>query len=142
MSTLGPLDHLARPPLPWRLCATLTECGKTLTELDPARVITADTLARRIRDLGKQRAAYTTCMTCADTAERWRSIDPEPLVVFLREAEAVQYRTRRNVARREALTAEVEAITALIAAHREEFDGYLADRSATVSLDTVRRARR
>ena len=142
MTPLGPLDHLARPPLPWRLRATLTECGRPLAELDPARVITAEILRRRVRDLGKQRAAYTTCMTCADTAQRWRSIDPDPLTLLLREAESVQYLSPRTADRRAALTVEIDAITALVAAHRAEFDDYLTGRAETVSLAARRRTRR
>jgi hypothetical protein len=141
VTALGPVDHLARPPLPWRHAADLTECGIPLANLDPTRVITAAALDRRIRDLGQQRTAYTTCMTCWSTAGRWRSGEPDPIQVIVREAQAVEY-PGRHPARRDALAAEVEAIVALVAAHREEFDGYLAGRSEAVSLADRRRRNR
>lgn len=160
MSTLGPLDHVARPALPWRTSADLTECGKEIARIEPARILTIEQLAARVADLGQKRAAYTTCMTCWETADRWGSRDPDPIKSVVREAEAVQHVSRyvpaslqhlkpshrervvRDVARRERLTADLEAIVALVAAHREEFDGYLSGRSEAVSLAERRSTRK
>lgn len=45
-------------------------------------------------------------------------------------------------ARRGRLAAELEALAALVEAHREEFDGYLAGLAATVKLADRRQLRR
>lgn len=158
--TLGPVDHIARPPLPWRTTPTLTECGKGLVTIDAARIITPAELTSRIGRLGQKRAAYTTCMTCWDSAERHRSGSPDPIELVIREAQAVQHsrsyppqllermkpgernRAIRDASRRERLSGELEAIAALVAAHRDEFDGYLVGRSEAVSLADRRAARR
>jgi len=90
MSALGPVDHVARPRLPWRSAPHLTECGKDLARFDLVRIITTNALIARIRDLGRQRAAYTTCMTCWGAARRHRSDRPDPLRVISRELEPLR----------------------------------------------------
>ena len=156
MTALGPLDHLSRPPLPWR-APHLTECGKPLEGIDASRIISRDELHKRVADIGQKRAAFSTCMTCWETANRW----PDgPATALYREV-GVVYRTppsrydyapsrdgeqRRSYdeakARRDRFAGELEAIQALIEAHREEFDGYLAGLGETVSLTDRRNARR
>lgn len=160
MSKLDPVDHVARPALPWRVQPDITECGKDLARLADDRIITPAELLRRISDLGQKRAAYTTCITCWETASRHRSDQPESIRVVLREVEALQWRgtyalgdlSHLSAARREKqlrdrerhqrLVAELEAIAALVSAHRAEFDGYLAGRDEAVSLAEHRATRR
>jgi hypothetical protein len=153
MTGIGPVDHIARPPLPWRAEPDLTECGKPIAELN-GRVVTRAEIEKRIRDIGKQRAAFTTCMTCATTSGRYHN---DLLAPLAREIGTVQHayppRTthfagRTSVEepderwnRKKRLLAELDAITALIAAHRAEFDGYLAGLAETVSLTDRRRRR-
>lgn len=158
---MDPVDHVARPALSWRTCSTLTECGMDLDRL-PGRVLSVDELVARVRDLGQRRAAYTTCMTCWETAGRHRSHDPDPLGPLLRELETLRWvhlpahdpppptdrvltareqAGARARARRRRLVRELEAIAALIAAHRDEYDGYLAGLDETVSLAARRTAR-
>lgn len=152
MSKPGPLDHVARQPLPWRTEAQLTECGKEIADLDPDRVITIDELFARIRRLGQMRSAYTTCMTCFEAARRNRSDRPDGVATVAREIHALRWvagvtdlqfvqRDDPIAERRRRLAIEMDAIAALVAAHREEFDGFLAGREETVSLDE-QRARR
>lgn len=165
MSTVGPVDHIARLPLPWRETADLTECGRPVIDY-PGRIITRDDLARRIRDVGKQRTAFSTCMTCTDTVQRWQPIrrdDRAGLLALAREIEAVQYATPprpRTVysttergardhqhavdrwARKARLIAELDAVVALIAAHRDEYDAYLSGLAETTSLDEARQRTR
>ena len=144
MTELGPLDHLLRPALPWRQHPHLTECGKELDRVDPARLITVAELQRRIRELGQKRAAYSTCITCSETAGRHRATDPVDVV--MRELAALRWVRDRSQGqpweRRRLIATELEAVAALVAAHREEFDGYLADRAAAVSLADHRSSRR
>jgi len=158
MTALGPLDHLSRPPLPWR-APHLTECGKSLDTIDAGRIVSYDQLRNRVADIGQKRAAFETCMTCWETANRWPD---DPATALYREV-GVVYRTppshydfppsrhddgkqRRSYeeakARRDRFAGELEAIQALIEAHREEFDGYLAGMGETVSLADRRNARR
>lgn len=167
MSTVGPIDHIARHPLPWRTESGLTECGKTFAEVDN-RVVGRTEIEKRIRDWGKQRAAFSTCMTCATTSDRWTNADGhrQAILAVGREAQAVgqarppvdevavhfagntTLHCRENHAerelwdRRQRFAAELQAITALIAAHPEEFAGFLADHAQTVSLAEHRTARR
>jgi hypothetical protein len=160
VSTVGPVDHLPRATLPWRTAPDLTECGKPIADLPAERVITVAALQKRIRDVGKQRAAFTACVTCMDTAERHHRHahyargdgGGSGVEALGREIEALRYvyppsnptgergaRATALWARRQRLEAELEAIAALVAEHRDEFDGYLAGRDQAVSL-AARRA--
>lgn len=154
MNALGPLDHISRRRLPWRTEADLTECGKPIREL-AGRVVTREEVERRVKQIGRQRTAFSTCMTCADTSNRWTSDRRGSATSAVgREAAAVEHiqpphhysqdRERAQVLwnRRQRFEAELEAIAALVAAHREEFDGYLAGVGDTVSLDDRRRTRK
>lgn len=159
MSTLGPLDHISRPSLPWR-APHLTECGKLLGEIDPLWVLTRDQVQARIKAVGQQRAAYTTCMTCASTSDRYRPLphDSTAIIAITRELTAVQhaypprethFEGRVSIEqpsdlwhRKQQLAGELEAIQALIESRREEFDGYLSGLQDTVSLADRRGTRR
>lgn len=138
---VGPVDHVTRPPLPWRTDAHVTECGKPL-----------DQLVARVQELGQKRAAYSTCMTCWETASRHRSDRRDLVRTLRREIEALRYVPLGFIAepatkactldqRRRRLDSELEALGALVDAHREEFDGYLAGKAQTASLADRRRSR-
>lgn len=129
----GPVDHIVRPPLPWRHQQTLTECGLTI---EPGRrIITRDELVTRVNNIGQRRAVFTTCMTCWDTAQRWATWEKDPVQAIAREA-GPWY---RNTA---ALRDELIALATLVEAHRDEFDDILAGLHDTPRLDEQRRARR
>lgn len=122
-----PVDHILRPPLPWRLPehGAITECGLDASE---AKTISrADYLQRR-KDLGVQRAAMFTCMNCSQTTDRWASWEEDPRVVMVREIEwergAAYWRSRTDRGQR--LKDELIAIASLIEAHRSEFEDTLA----------------
>lgn len=155
---VGPVDHLARHPLPWR-APHLTECGKPLDEIEPVRIITRDAVRSRVNAVGKRRAAFSLCLTCLETADR----HPETLIDALqreagsvaqearypaswrrasREDDPERERLRKVQARTALFLAEIEAVQALVAAHREEFDGYVQGVGETESLDQRRAARR
>lgn len=174
MSTIGPVDHIAREPLPWRTRPHLTECGKPVEPLGD-RVVSRGTIETRIRDIGQKRAAFTTCMTCVDTSDRWsgrrQRSDLTALRAVVREGSAVEHATpprhtppgdrdamcvcgdnihhhrdstreRDLWERRERLRAELQAVAALVDAHREEFDAYLSGLSETVNLTERRNTKR
>lgn len=124
-------DHVRRPDLPWRV-NPLTECGRRLD--DVRGVISREELAARLRRDGQQRTAFTVCMTCLSTVSRWPQWDKDPVEAMAREFHG--YR------RHDRLADELRAIAAVVEAHRDEFDGYLAGLGETVRLDAVRRAKR
>lgn len=128
-----PLDHIARPPLPWRDIAK-TECGRALT--DVASVVSREDVERKIARQGKQRAALTTCMTCATTSGRWPAWDRDPIEAMGRAVNAARYDEADPLRR------ELRAIAMLIEAHRDEFDSLIAGLESTSDLSERRRANR
>lgn len=117
-----PVDHILRPQLPWRTDAGITECGLNASK---APTLTRDQFFQRLKDMGKQRTAMMTCMTCSDTASRWGTWDDDPRKALEREIqwEAGWRRTDRG----ERLRDELAAAAALIEAHREEFETYITN---------------
>ena len=113
-----PVDHILRPQLPWRTGEPgMTECG-----YNAAKVLTREEYFARQKELGKQRCAMVTCMTCAQTAERHPTWDEEPRSALAREIAwelpGYLYHQDRNGTR---LRDELLAIADLIANHRNEF---------------------
>jgi len=128
-----PIEHLLRPVLPWQTDRELTECGRDIAGL---AVITRDECRAKIKKQGQQRAAMTTCMTCAETSDRWPHWDTDPLRAVARQV-GTSWREADPQLRDEFL-----AIAALIAEHRDEFDTFLRDLRGTTRLDDARAARR
>lgn len=126
-----PLAHVLRPNFPWRP-ADRTECGKPIA--DYALIWTRAELTAHVKEHGKQRTAFMVCMTCADTSSRWKDWAGDPVDVMAREF----YGGRRD----ERLHDELLAVAALIEAHRDEFDEFLAGRKETVDLTGFRNAKR
>ena len=125
-------DHVRRLDLPWRE-TTMTECGRQLA--DVATWITREELVARVKTDGIQRAAYSTCMTCLETAKRWPAWSENPAQALSRE---LGHWGRPD----EQTQVELRAIALLIAAHREEFDETVAGLKGTVSLAAARQAKR
>jgi len=121
-----PVDHILRPQLPWRTDAGITECGYDATKV---KTLTRDEFFARLKDLGQQRAAMLTCMTCSNTATRWGTWDDDPRAAFQREIEWEGYghRSRWREDRGERLKHELLAVAALIETHREEFDAHITN---------------
>lgn len=128
------VEHVYRPNLPWRP-EEVTECG--LPAVDVAAVITRDAYVAKVRDLGKQRAAMSTCMTCMQTAERWADWALSPSNVIHRHTESY-WRSGKT----ERIDNELRAIAALIEEHRAEFDNYLNGVAEIPSLSDKRAAKR
>jgi hypothetical protein len=123
-----PLDHVLRDPLPWR-DDHLTECGRATSDV-AGNIITVAELVARFKKYGQQRTAFTVCMTCWERARYAREWTQNPEDVLLRELQ----RVRDRDGSREKMRAELQAIAALIAAHREEFDMFLIDLDQTTNL--------
>jgi hypothetical protein len=127
-------DHIIRADLPWRK-ADLTECGRKISEVKGWT--TADVIRARERDLGKQRTAFTVCMTCWNTTSNYQSWEQDPTNVISRHCQRWGRNNELDV-----LRAELRAIAALIEAHRDEFDGYIEGLSETIDLASRRRRAR
>lgn len=112
-----PVDHIMRPQLPWRDGPGITECGYDATKVS---TLTRDEYAKRVKDLGQQRSAMMTCMTCASTASRWGAWSDDARKAIGREIEWEAGWSRRNNGSR--LLDELLAIEALVETHRAEFD--------------------
>jgi hypothetical protein len=125
-----PVDHIQRPSLPWRTAdGAITECGFDASKV---KTLTREEYAKRFKELGRQRCAMLTCMTCADTAARWGAWDDDPRTALEREIAWEGAGRRWHHDRGQRLRDELIAIAALIDAHREEFD-------ATISANSQRR---
>jgi hypothetical protein len=125
-----PVDHIVRPRLPWRPSdSDITECGYDASKV---KALTRAEFFQRVKDLGKQRAAMLTCMTCSDTAGRWGTWDDDPRRALDREITWENAGRWSRDQRGHRLKDELIAIAALIEAHREEFD-------ATISNNVQRR---
>lgn len=124
-----PVDHILRPRLPWRSPSdpAITECGYDASKV---KTLTREEFFQREKDLGKQRMAMMTCMTCADTARRWGRWQDDPRLAMQREIEwerVAYYYSRGREDRGCLLRDELTAIASLIDSHRAEFDAALAE---------------
>lgn len=125
-----PVDHIMRPRLPWRSAEdALTECGYDATKV---KTLTREEYSARFKELGRQRIAILTCMTCMDTNARWASWADDPRQAMSREIDW-EVRWGREINEHEQrLRDELFAIAGLIEAHPEEFEHL---------LDTLKRRR-
>jgi hypothetical protein len=115
-----PVDHILRPQLPWRSAAGITECGFNAATV---KTLTRPEYFQRLKELGQQRSAMLTCMTCAQTAERHVTWEDDPRGAMQREL-GWEYGWRGND-RGVRLRDELLAVAALIEGHREEFDAHV-----------------
>lgn len=113
-----PVDHILRPRLPWRDQnePAITECGYSSASV---KTITREQYAARYKELGMQRCAMTTCMTCADTSKRWETWEQDPRQAVGREVEWECNKWRRE--RSCQLKDELESLADLAANHASEF---------------------
>ena len=121
-----PVDHIERPRLPWRDATepSITECGYDASKV---QTITRADFFQRRKDLGQQRAAMLTCMTCSQTAERWETWEKDPRKALERE---ITWECAWRSDRGQRLKDELLAVAALIAAHPDEFRMLLTDAEA------------
>jgi hypothetical protein len=121
-----PVDHILRPHLPWRSQEdAITECGYDATKV---KTLTREEFNHRLKDLGRQRTAMLTCMTCLDTAGRWGRWADDPRQAMSREIDWEVRWGREIDGRPQRLKDELIAIAELVEAHRDEFDASIAAR--------------
>jgi hypothetical protein len=108
----------------------MTECGRPLT--DVAKCISRDEARDLVKRHGKQRTAFLCCMTCLTQVDRWHTWDGDPAEALAREFFGVKDPE---------LSTELIAIGLLVAAHRDEFDGFMAGIKDTSDLAAARRRR-
>ncbi len=122
-----PVDHILRPQLPWRSAdSAITECGHDAAKV---KTLTRPEYLQRLQEMGQQRAALFTCMTCADTARRWGTWEDNPARALDREITwecRGYYDWSNRDDRGHRLRDELLAIAALIEAHRSEFDALIS----------------
>lgn len=112
-----PVDHIVRPQLPWRSGeAAITECGYDATKVQS---VPREEHFQRLKDLGKQRTAMITCITCAQTAERWPTWGEDPRKALEREISWEHAWGQRDRGNR--LLDELLAIAKLVETHGDEF---------------------
>lgn len=116
-----PVDHILRPQLPWRNHGEITECGYDATKV---KCLSREEYFARRKNLGQQRSAILTCMTCANTAQRWGTWEDDPRKALEREIQWECGWSRKDRGVR--LSDELSAIADLVQAHREEFDAHIA----------------
>jgi hypothetical protein len=124
-----PVDHILRPSLPWRRAGegSITECGYDATKV---KTLTREEFFSRVKELGQQRAAMLTCMTCSDTAKRWGTWEDDPRMAVQREIEwerGGSYWSRGRSDRGMLMKDELTAINSLIENHREEFSSLVSE---------------
>lgn len=120
-----PVDHILRPKLPWRDEPDMTECG-----LDALKVsaLNREQYAVRLKDMGQQRCAMMTCMTCANTASRWGAWDDDPRQALAREIQWENpYGYRSSNERGWRLYDELLAMASIISEHRAVFDAMVSE---------------
>ena len=121
---MEPVDHVLRPKLPWRNDeGAITECGYDALKV---KTLTREEFMARLKDMGEQRTAILTCMTCVQTATRWHAWEADPRAALQREIEW-EHRGRwdKDDGRRR-LVYELRAIAALVDTHRAEFEHAVA----------------
>lgn len=120
----------------------LTECG---INPEGKKVLANEAFIARAKELGKQRTAMVSCMTCFNAVQRWYGSDGLTAQVG-REIDRVggkwYGRYGADMPDGSLLENEFRAIQLLIEAHREEFDAALAALNATEPLAELRKRRR
>lgn len=115
-----PVDHILRPRLPWRSPdePAVTECGYDASKV---KTLTRPEFLQRVKDLGQQRAAMITCMTCSQTAARYPTWEEDPRRALEREIvwECGGWRGEKRGRR---LRDELAAIAALIEMYAIDFE--------------------
>lgn len=128
-----PLEHVARPLIPWSTRPGRTECGRQVN--DVAAVVDLARFVAKLNRQGKTRAAMTTCMTCWTRLQYGaHSWDKSPVEVLDRDLGRYD--------ERDVITVELRALAALVEAHRDEYDDLIGGLQDTTDLAQRRRDKR
>jgi hypothetical protein len=138
----APLDHLLRAMPPWWTGTAVTECGRPAA--DVKSVVERSAMKAKFDRLGKQRAAFSTCMTCAGLYSRAQSWEARPADVLARAIEGMRWREvgDQGDSAAQRMRRELLALGVLVEEHREEFEGLVAALEQTGDLDQARRRSR
>lgn len=136
-----PVDHIARSVPPWRAVPNRTECGMDANTVK-ADILSREEFMRRWRVQGQRRTAMTTCMSCIETARRWKVWDEDPVSAVGRETYGSYGGRHADDKYAAQFRDELIALAELVERHRDEFAAILEGVRTTVRLDDVRRARR
>ena len=128
-----PVDHILRPCLPWRDVQFVTECGINAVSV---KTLSRDEFKLRLKEMGQQRTAILTCMTCSHTMRRYTSWEEDPRLAIEREiawegASWNAYSESIRNTRGTLLRDELEAIALLIESHKPEFKELVEARQIT-----------
>lgn len=117
------LDHIERQRPPWQR-EPVTECGRRMN--DVKALITRDEAVAKFKRLGRQRASFSTCMTCVDRTNHAMTWEQNPMAVVHKYAERGawgRWENRQDASGQIASTlTELRALGLLVDAHREEFE--------------------
>ncbi len=127
------IEHVLRPPIPWRRGVPLTECGLSV---QGSNVLTREDFLRKVRDQGIQRAMLSTCYTCGETAQRHPDWHANPAGCLSREISSYARSDRRDQINR-----ELRALAVLSERYRAEFEELMQDQREIVPLSSARRRR-
>ena len=119
-----PVDHILRPQLPWRTGGGITECGYNA---DSVSTLTRAIYFERLKEMGQQRAAMLTCMTCSHTASRWATWEDDPRQAIQRELEWEGSGRWKHRDRGDRLRDELIAIAALVEGNMHHFHALISD---------------
>jgi hypothetical protein len=138
------LDHIERSSPPWQR-DRLTECGRLIT--DVKSVVSRAAIKAKVEKLGKQRSAFSTCMTCLERSHPFQTWEQSPGSVVSRYVERSRYVTygrQDDDTRGQRIAMELYALGHLVENHREEFEQTIEDISQTTSLadERLKRARK
>jgi hypothetical protein len=136
----GPLDHLLRVLPPWHTGPALTECGRPLG--DVKSVVSREVLAAKVAREGQRRAAFSTCMTCAQLVGRTSSWAVRPAVVVDRWARGAWSWSHGSGEVGERQRRELLAVGMLLEEHRAEFEDLVAGLGEAADLGQARRLAR
>jgi hypothetical protein len=124
-----PMKHVLRPKPPWET-VELTHCGR---QAGTVPITTVDGVEAHVRKYGRQRTAYTHCMTCLERVQAYSRIDVvrqrrvpiswenDPVAVVTRWLDRTFEEPERARKRR-----ILHAISALVEEHQAEFDAMVA----------------
>lgn len=116
-----------------------TQCGRLIA--DVAKMGTIPAYAALAKREGKRRAAYDYCGSCTERA-RYAAMGWETNPVGVME-DWIGRGMYLNDGAREHINASLHALSALVEAHREEFEAHRdATKSGAVSLSAARTAKR